>query len=268
MNDSLNKMDPLEICVFIRDKLRESGAENLPLCPIEELLPTGPQNKQNGYMIENHFLGFCHSEHSDWEGEFQFETSKTTKTTLIEIALRKRTTLEALPLLVIIPTFIHELAHSITPAKRQLVNGKYRSLGSHGKDFYDNFAHLLRIAEAENIFSLPPTKTKFSMKNLKRYDALDIVNAPLGFVGSSKLFDSIVCNNNNTVRELRITLIDSNNKKKPVTVMSDFSIDRLLQIARQKFQVKYTCVKDVDGAICDTLKSVPSGCSLFLTKNK
>ena len=257
-------MDPLTVCCAIRDKLRECGAEELPTCPIRELLPTGPANKRNKYMEENHFLGYCHSKHSDWEDDGLIQTSKKIETSLIEIALRKRDTLDPLPLLVIIPTFIHELAHSITPAKRQQIAlGRYRSIGSHGADFYKNFADLLRIAEANDIFSLPPTKSKFTMKNLLRYDALDIVNAPLGFVGSSKLYGE----NKSVCRDLRITLVDnSNNKQKPVSTKSDTPTSDILKIARQKFRIKYSLLKTEDGAICDTLEALPNDCKLFLFK--
>ena len=254
-------MDPLQVCCTIRDKLRESGAKELPSCPVGELLPTGPKKKGNKYK-ETHLLGYCHSKHTEWENETpSIQKSRKIETSLIEITLQKKDTLEPLPLLVIIPTFIHELAHSITPAKREeTTNGKYRAIDYHGEEFYKNFAYLLRIAEANDIFTLPSSKNKFSMKNLLRYDSLDIVNAPLGFVGSSKLYGE----NKSICRDLRITLVDNgNNKQKPIFIKSTASVLDILKQAKQKFRVKYTIVKTEDGKFVKILQIYPMTVNFF-----
>ena len=88
-----------------------------------------------------------------------------------------------LPMELLLPTLIHELAHSVTtPEKwrlnsipKELQEGQYEGLKSydyvilhHSPTFYTNFALLLQMAEKLNIYSLPATPNKYSVRALKK----------------------------------------------------------------------------------------------------
>ncbi|ETO28464.1 hypothetical protein RFI_08669 [Reticulomyxa filosa] len=73
----------------------------------------------------------------------------------------------------IVAVFLHELAHAITPSvKIKEKNGPWVET-EHPQCFYENYALILRKSEELDIFCLPKTPDKFSVRNLKRFDNID-----------------------------------------------------------------------------------------------
>merc|ERR1719197_35569 len=242
-------MDPLVICREVMEIFREEFMKEypylipIPNCPIEALKPEVPKKilRNTAYMRENHFLGFTHMEFTDWDTKYSHSRkSSTINTHLIEVAIEDRITKHPLPIHVILPTFIHELAHAITPSTQFLRNNKWEFSDSHGEDFYENFGILLRIAEKNGIFKLPSKPKKFSMANLKRYDALDIVTIAPGLVGTSEKYGTSL---EGIDRTIRLLLIDPQNVKKLIMVhIEKSSIQSILKMARQKYRKKYNYI--------------------------
>ena len=109
-----------------------------------------------------------------------------------------------IPIEIVIHTFLHELAHTITIPEQQLaknINKKTKSLQSintykkkntfmpchHSDNFYKNFATILRMSEALNIYILPKTHRNFTPKNIQRYDCMFNPQDNMS-VGKSPLF--------------------------------------------------------------------------------
>jgi len=109
-----------------------------------------------------------------------------------------------IPIEIVIHTFLHELAHTITIPEQQLaknINKKTKSLQSintykkkntfmpchHSDNFYKNFATILRMSEALNIYILPKTHRNFTPKNIQRYDCMFNPQDNMS-VGNSPLF--------------------------------------------------------------------------------
>ena len=115
---------------------------------------------------DNKQLGHCVCEHTDWTLINPItKRAKTNITTEVHVRLQ-------VPLSVCILTFLHELAHVITPGELIKVNDRWR-YNPHSNLFYDNFASILRTAEKLRIFILPPVPNKYSRRMLERYDNMD-----------------------------------------------------------------------------------------------
>lgn len=98
----------------------------------------------------------------------------------------------------VVLVFLHELAHCIAPIKLirtpkrepsgavHAGNGDY-GLGkgwvhdSHDNGFWRSFADVLRVAESNNIITLPKTPGKFSTRYVQRLDKTDVRTDPLSF---------------------------------------------------------------------------------------
>ena len=97
----------------------------------------------------------------------------------------------------LIATLLHEFAHCITAGCIQ--HGGIDELGKkkrkwielhHHAEFYNNFARILKVAASLDIYHLPSKANKYSLTNLKRFDALDsftIVGS--GLLGDSPIWD-------------------------------------------------------------------------------
>jgi len=108
-----------------------------------------------------------------------------------------------LPLECIIHTFLHELTHTITLPEQHIVGNisnktlklqpknkkkskKYIAV-HHPRNFYCNYAKILRIAEKLNIYILPESHRNFSPEKLQRYDSF--INPSDGIsIGYSPMF--------------------------------------------------------------------------------
>ena len=167
-----------------------------------------------------------------------------------------------LPMELLLPTLIHELAHSVTtPEKwrlnsipKELQEGQYEGLKSydyvilhHSPTFYTNFALLLQMAEKLNIYSLPATPNKYSVRALKRFDQLDPEALKRGLnIGSCPMFS-----NKSKVNSLKILVTDvQRTKQKPITISSDeVSVSKILKEAKIKLNIikKPTLLLDIHG---------------------
>eukprot|EP00012_Vannella_robusta_P014232 CAMPEP_0206210534 /NCGR_PEP_ID=MMETSP0166-20121206/17596_1 /ASSEMBLY_ACC=CAM_ASM_000260 /TAXON_ID=95228 /ORGANISM="Vannella robusta, Strain DIVA3 518/3/11/1/6" /LENGTH=271 /DNA_ID=CAMNT_0053632209 /DNA_START=116 /DNA_END=929 /DNA_ORIENTATION=- len=240
------RMDAIRVCEEVLEKLRDACDLPLVSFPIREMGPSGPSKEYavSQYYRENNLLGFCHMQFNQWSSGV-IQQSYPTTVHLVEVKVRDNNS-KQFPIEVILPTFIHELAHTVTPAERvwNEEKNKYERLDSHGNSFYHNFACLLRTAESLGIFELPPGPNKFSKKSLKRYDALDIITAPKGFVGSTKLYNSTSAD---APRTLRITA-KYQGTEKLIIIESSATLDDFLLESRKKFRTKFSKVFRSDGS--------------------
>ncbi len=111
---------------------------------------------------------------------------------------------DKIPIEIVIHTFLHELAHTVTIPEQRIsktINKRTKALQSHvpikkkkcfmpchhSNNFYKNFATILRMAEKLNIYILPKTHKNFNIKNLQRYDCMFSPDDKLS-IGVSPLF--------------------------------------------------------------------------------
>ena len=170
---------------YIRKTLKEMGNineidESFPILELKE----NPKRRTNCNVGE--VLGYCETEHKNF---FTYsptlQIAKENKTNKIEIKLTNENN-ELLSMEVLIPIFLHELAHSITPGiieRKQIMpinnsEKKFTSfLNPHNQFFYQNFALILKKSEELNIYHIRKKLKKFSVGNLRRFDAIDIVDS-------------------------------------------------------------------------------------------
>ena len=72
---------------------------------------------------------------------------------------------DMLPIEIIIATFLHELAHTVTDTN---------DTNDHSISFYQNFGIILRCAERLNIYAISNMRDKYSVRSLIRFDNIDI----------------------------------------------------------------------------------------------
>ena len=166
-----------------------------------------------------------------------------------------------LPMELLLPTFIHELAHSVTTPEKWTLNSIPKELREdnyggmkpsdfvilhHSPTFYTNFALLLQMAEKLNIYSLPTTPNKYSVRALKRFDQLDPEASKSGLnIGQSPMFS----NKPKNIGCLRLLVTDVQKiKQKPITI-SDISVLNVLKEAKTKLNLrkKPTMLLDIHG---------------------
>eukprot|EP01125_Pyxidicula_operculata_P002594 TRINITY_DN12449_c0_g1_i1.p1 TRINITY_DN12449_c0_g1~~TRINITY_DN12449_c0_g1_i1.p1 ORF type:complete len:300 (-),score=9.11 TRINITY_DN12449_c0_g1_i1:36-821(-) len=150
-------------------------------------------------------------------------------------------------LLRVIPTFIHELAHEfrerirleelldVRKKKVKCIDGHHSDV-MHDDKFYDCFSKLLGRSEELGIFSLPPIPNKYSFRNLRHYDKIDLAVCPLNFCGLSPKYcnDNDISNQNGSL-SLIVTYLD---KKKPVN-LSIITLNELLKVSAQKLNLRF-----------------------------
>lgn len=169
-----------------------------------------------------------------------------------------------LPIELLLLTFIHELAHTVTAPEERLVESVNKailklqpqlragSLGRfiavhHSDSFYDNFAELLRAAERLGIYVLPSVANKFAPKSLMRFDSIDPSASVKGLnLGRSPLFANFL---GGPVRPLRVVVSEAARvKKKPIS-LANRTLAELLKEAKQRLNLrkKPTTVTDTSG---------------------
>lgn len=120
------------------------------------------------------YCGVCHILYHNWllsDADHNVKISRNYKVQRIEIRIYDDEK-ELIPMANIIAVYLHELAHAITIGVCVNDNNKWIEL-EHPKQFYANYAKILKIAEKLNIFTLGNVKDKYSMRNLKRFDDID-----------------------------------------------------------------------------------------------
>ena len=162
----------------------------------KKLLPQLPNLPNDIIILElrdvNNYHGLTELDYFDWKpsSDKKYRISEITKPTHIKVRFYDNDD-KKLPLEMIVATFLHEVAHCISPGVMQrgrdiskkilhLQNEDYKKnkwmIVYHSSKFYSYFSKVLRIAEKLNIFILPPSKNKFSPKKLHRFDACDRLN--------------------------------------------------------------------------------------------
>ena len=162
-----------------------------------------------------------------------------------------------LPLELVTSTFLHELAHSVTPPERWRPEaippelkesddgGKSWIILHHSPTFYANFAQVLSRAEELGIYSLPSgTKNKYSIRSLKRFDRVS-PDMSLSRFGIGKCNLPALKGNGQCHRQrLNIVVTDGQqSKKKTVTLdlmtgNSDDALASVLRAAKTKLNLK------------------------------
>jgi len=136
----------------------------------------------------------------------------------------------------LLPTLLHEFAHCLTPGELHYGHNedgkrsrKWHYI-AHCEAFYANFAKILVLADRLDIFKLPNTPNKYSMRNLKRYDSIDVEVVPSYAMGTSPLYadaargaTSLSAPGNAqsaaaSQQPLRLTLIGGGGARKPVVL--------------------------------------------------
>jgi len=185
--DDLKKVDDyIQLFYKIRKMLHDNGVEQLLLSfPITEL------SKCEEGM--DNYLGFAHTSGADNvllnDGH---KISEVNEVHSVQMRLKDVTTGTFFKLEQLIPTLLHEFAHTITTPT--LVFGHSKDgkgkkkwiYDSHDEQFYTNFSNILAVAEKLDIYKLPAGFNKFNKKSLKRFDAVDVGDAS-AIVGTTQL---------------------------------------------------------------------------------
>ena len=173
------------------DQQQHFLTDNLPLTEnfdIREYLPA----EQNELLQNCNIYGFTMIHVDRWQSlKKGVKIADVSQTRVEYISLRLHDEkLQPLPLVAIIHTFLHELAHAITIPEQHYSRHLSRRLQKlqpmidnsgkshkfvpchHSNSFYRNFAKILRIAEKLQIYQLPSTHRNFTIKNIQRYDSM------------------------------------------------------------------------------------------------
>ena len=175
-------------------------------------------------------LGRCEiHRHGGWQRTISgVEQAKSFSIGSLSILLKSDQGL-VLPIEVLLPTLLHELAHTITvPERRKMASipkeyaNEFPSIKpeewvfwSHSPVFYKNFAVLLQKAEQLGIYVSPSVPNKYSVRNLRRFDSLNMSASLSGLnIGHSPMFSK-----HQESQPLRLILTSAQgSKQKPVTL--------------------------------------------------
>merc|ERR1712039_1046310 len=214
------------------------------------------------------FHGFCDIREGSWQydsaGDVHRAMSFTVRSVSVQLSNEQG---QPLPVELLLATFIHELAHTVTrPEMRRAASvdtavlklqPQAAGLDSqpdklvpvhHSEDFYSNFAALLRVAERLGIYSLPAGPNKFAPKSLMRFDSIDPAAMRAGLsVGKSELYATAL---GAVARPLRVLLTDvQRTKKKPLELdAGDVSIACVLKEAKQRLNLRKKPTRVCDAA--------------------
>eukprot|EP01064_Diplonema_japonicum_P020896 TRINITY_DN30468_c0_g1_i1.p1 TRINITY_DN30468_c0_g1~~TRINITY_DN30468_c0_g1_i1.p1 ORF type:complete len:271 (+),score=28.67 TRINITY_DN30468_c0_g1_i1:40-852(+) len=138
-----------------------------------------------------------------------------------------------LPIELLIQTFIHELAHTVTHAELIPSPSGVMVVDHHSPVFYDNYATLLRAAEMARILTLPSVPNKFSKINLQRLDKTDVAMSMTGLnIGISPKYSR-----EQPTARIELSSPKSVQNKVVVVDVASLSIKCLLQTAKQKLRL-------------------------------
>lgn len=214
------------------------------------------------------YHGYCDIQVHGWAKEDNL-CCKATSFNVRSVSLQLRDPEGALlPVELLLPTFIHELAHTVTcPERRraETISGNVLKLQPNATEpskdgflpchhpdlFYVNFAELLRIAERLGIYKLPNAPNKLGAKSLMRFDNIDPA-AALGKlnVGQSPLFGTAF---GAILPDLRVLITDAKRVKQKPLVLKQCTVAEVLKEAKQRLNLrrKPTSVMDASGRVLD-----------------
>jgi hypothetical protein len=230
------------------------------------------------------YHGYCDIQVHEWETESDI-CRKARSFDIRSVSLQLNDAQGALlPVELLLPTFIHELAHTVTCPERRRAEAVSDTLLKlqphavepckdgflpvhHSDTFYANFAELLRAAERLEIYTLPAAANKFGAKSLMRFDAIDPVASLCKLnVGHSPLFATAF---GATSPPLRILITDAKRTKQKPMVLHQHSIAEVLAEAKQRLNLRRrpTSVSDASGRTLndELLASLKDGDVLIVT---
>ena len=186
-----------------------------------------------------------------WIRQFNKELAKNYSILSLFVQLRSKNG-SILPMELLLPTLLHELAHTVTMPEKWRVGSipqefrQYEEIDikkpdewvilHHSPTFYTNFVILLQMAEKLGIYVLPSIPNKYSARNLKRFDQIQIDSSENGFQnGHSPIFSV-----RKKGRPLRLILTDGQRtKKKPITLdIERKSVDEILKEAKSRLNMR------------------------------
>lgn len=158
-----------------------------------------------------------------------------------------------LPVELLLATFIHELAHTVTrpemrrcrevpgdvlklqPQVREVDPNDFAPV-HHPESFYANFGLLLRAAEQLGIYVLPPMPNKFGRKALMRFDNLDPEACLCGLnLGRSPCFATAL---GAMPKPLQVLLTDARRSKQKPLTLEPRHIDEVLSQAKHRLNLR------------------------------
>jgi hypothetical protein len=182
---------------------------------------------------------------------------------------------KVIPVEMLLATFLHELAHTITRPechpegevpKVLLALQSHSGSAKHGapkgfvqlhhpSTFYQNYAALLQVAERLGIYKLPPAPDKFGQKSLRRFDSIDpdaVLRGGLD-MGTSERYATAL---GAAAKPLRLLLSDAGGRRrKPLTLAAsdDRSLTRILRDAKRllNLQRRPTTIATASGQALD-----------------
>lgn len=226
-------------------------------------------------LTRHAYAGFCDTRAEDWQ-VVDNSVRRAAKFTVRSVNLRIRDEGgEVLPMELLLATFIHELAHTVTaPEMRRIEevpeavlrlqpNTRCSEKGfvnvHHTEQFYANFARLLQTAEGLGIYALPSMPHKFSRKALMRFDYID----PAAQRGGLNLGTSALFGRRSRARPSRIVLTDKGRAKQKLITLGSHTVAELLKLAKQQLNLrkKATLLTDASGTELDDagLADLPEG---------
>ena len=114
----------------------------------------------------------------------------------------------------------------------------------HSPDFYSNFALILQMAEKLGIYTMTSCANKYSARNLKRFDSIDLISSIQGLnSGHSPMFGT-----KKDTSKLRIILTNSQKTKQKPVVIEKRSIEEVLKEAKKRLNLRKNPSKAVSSS--------------------
>ena len=199
------------------------------------------------------FHGWVEGEYKDgWIRQFNKEIVKSYSVLSLFVQLRSSKNGSILAVELLLATLLHELAHTVTTPEKWRIGSipqeyrQYEGISDkkpedwvilhHSPTFYTNFAILLQMAEKLGIYVLPSIPNKYSARNLKRFDQIQIDSSENGFQnGHSPIFSV-----HKKGQPLRLILTDGQRtKKKPISLdVERKSVDQILKEAKSRLNMR------------------------------
>ena len=222
--------------------------------PIATDYPIKPIKNQGDFK----FHGWCEIEtQGGWVRKLNVEKAKKFFIRNLFVQLLSENG-SILPREILLPTFLHELSHTVTTPQKWQVNSipnEIREEGftkssadqwvilHHSPDFYSNFALILQMAEKLGIYTLMSCANKYSARNLKRFDSIDLISSIKGLnLGHSPMFGT------KDTSKLRIILTNSQKTKQKPVLIEKRSIEEVLKEAKKRLNLR----KNPSKAVCSS----------------
>lgn len=213
-------------------------------------------------QVREGFHGYCDIHVRGWHDHGA--GCHATSFTVHSISLQLTKCGKLLPVELLIATFIHELAHTVTRPEMRLASTVPASVLKlqpqvtpgdrlvpvhHSDDFYANFRELLRLAERLSIFTLPPGPNKFSQKALMRFDNTDPDASLAGMnLGRSDRFGTALGGKRRPLRALLTAAGSAKQKPLSLCCAGECTVAHVLKEAKKRLNLRKKPVVVADAA--------------------